>query len=71
MTLSKKSIKEQKANYVVAHYWPDGNGAIGCYAYFSEVQFDTVKDAQKFKNYVIGKRPDRDWKIFQVVETEL
>jgi hypothetical protein len=70
MTSSKKCT-ELKANYVVAHYWPEGNGAIGCYAYFSEVQFDTVKDAQKFKNYVIGKSPMKDWKIFQVVETDL
>ena len=70
MTSSKKSI-EPKANYVVAHYWPEGNGAIGCYAYFSEVHFGTILEAQNFKNYVMNKSPKRDWKIFQVVETEL
>lgn len=71
MTSSKKSIDQPKANYVVAHYWPNGNGAIGCYAYFSEVQFDTVEDARKFKKYVVSKSPTHDWKIFQVVETDL
>jgi len=62
--------KQQKANYVVAHRWEDSE-AIGCYAYFSEVHFGTVDEARQFKNYVKSKRPERDWKIFQVVETEL
>lgn len=62
--------KQQKANYVVAHYWDDSE-AIGCYAYFNEVHFGTVDQAQQFKNYVKSKRPDQDWKIFQIVETEL
>jgi hypothetical protein len=62
--------KQQKANYVVAHYWEDTE-AIGCYAYFNEVHFGTVLEAQDFKNYVTMKRPDKDWKIFQIVETNL
>ena len=71
MTSSKKSTNQPKANYVVAHRWPNGNGAIDCYAYFNEVHFGTVLEAQDFKNYVISKSPERNWKIYQVVETDL
>jgi hypothetical protein len=54
-------------NYVIGHYWEE-TGKIGAYAYHSEVQYGSLKDAEEFLTYVKKKSPDHEWKIFQLVE---
>lgn len=60
--------KHKQFNYVIAHYWDDGEG-IGAYTYFNnEIHFGTLKEAKQFLEYVKVQSPDEDWRIFEVKE---
>lgn len=55
-------------NYCVGSYWSGKSGSVGTYAFGKEVFFGTLKEAKKFLKYVKSQSPDKDWKIFQLVE---
>jgi hypothetical protein len=55
-------------NYAIGHYWESGSGGVGCYNYFGEVHHGTIEDANNMLEYVKGKSPDHDWKIFKLTE---
>jgi hypothetical protein len=57
-----------KFNYGVGHYWDEGEGSVGLYTYHNDMFFGTMKEAKKFREYVKKQSPDREWKIFQLVE---
>lgn len=59
-----------KFNYAIGHYWNDESGSIGCYSYFGEVHYGTMEDAENMLDYVQGKSPEHDWKIFKVIGVE-
>lgn len=64
--------KAQQFNYAVGSYWNGESGAVGCYAYGSEVHHGTMKDAQDFLEYVKSqcktKAEKAKYKIFMLVE---
>ena len=68
--MAKKKAKE--FNYAVGFYWKDDSGAVGCYAYGSEVHYGTMEHAQNFLEYVRGQKKTRaekaKYKIFQLIE---
>ena len=70
--MAKKKAKE--FNYAVGFYWKDDSGAVGCYAYGSEVHYGTLEEAKNFLTYVNNKQKVRpkaernEYKIFQLVE---
>ena len=55
-------------NWCVACYWPNGNGSIGVYSFGTAVHFGTLKTAEVFLKYCKRQSPDKDWRIFQVIE---
>lgn len=59
---------EKKFNYAVGSYWEGDSGAVGCYAYHNEVFFGTLKEAKKFKKYCKSQDPEKEYKIFMLVE---
>ena len=60
---------EDKFNYCIGSY-REGCNSIGCYAYGREVFYGTIKDAEDFMKYVKKQSPDKQWKIFKLVEVE-
>jgi len=67
-----KKKQAKKFNYAVGHYWEGESGAVGCYAYHSEVHYGTMVDAQNFLAYVQSQKKTKaekaKYKIFQLVE---
>lgn len=67
---AKDLADSQKPNtkfaYAVGHYWP--TGGVGVYTFGSSTFYGTMKEAEEFLEYVKAKSPDRDWKIFMLVE---
>jgi hypothetical protein len=56
-----------KINYTIGFYWP--NGAIGTYKIDnSEVFQDTIEDAKETLEYVKKQLPEKDWRIFQLIQ---
>ncbi len=60
--------KKKEFNYCVAHYWEGESGSIGAYTRWNDIFYGTMKEAKKFLKYVKQQSPDREWKIFQIVE---
>lgn len=58
----------EEFNYCVGHYWEDEKGQINSYAYGSEVQYGTMKDAEALLEYVQSRDTKHEYKIFKVVE---
>ncbi len=58
----------EEFNFCVAYYWKDNSGAIGTYTYGGEVHNGTLEYATEFMEYVKRQSPDKEWKIFKVVE---
>lgn len=61
---------EEQFNFCVGYYREASSSSIGCYAYVSEVQYGTIKEATNFCDYVKSQSPTKDWKIFKVVELD-
>jgi hypothetical protein len=59
---------EEKFNYCVGRYWEGNRGSIGCYTYLGEVKYGTMEEAEGFLAYVKRQGPEKDYKIFKVVE---
>ena len=58
-----------KINYAIGHYWDDSDGAVGCYmTYSNDVHFGTLKEAEDHLEYVKSRSPEKNWRIFQLVE---
>ena len=62
------SKKHSQFNYCVGKYWNGIDGPVSVYAYGNEVFFGTMKEANAFRKYVKDQNPDRDYRIFQLVE---
>jgi hypothetical protein len=67
-----KDKKEEKFNYAVGFYWPEGEGRVGTYTYGRETFFGTMEDARSFREYC-QTRPEnktnkREYKIFKLIE---
>jgi hypothetical protein len=67
-----KKKQAKQFNYAVGHYWEGESGSVGCYAYYSEVHYGTMEDAQNFLTYVQNQKKTKaekaKYKIFQLVE---
>ena len=63
-----KNPPKKKFTYAVGHYWDKDKDSVGCYAYHTETHSGTMEDAENFLNYVKEQSPDKDWKIFMLVE---
>lgn len=63
----RKKKEGLKFNFVVGHYW-EKDKQIGCYTYFSTNHYGTMEDANDYLEYVKGKSPEHDWKIFMLNE---
>ena len=63
-----KNPPKKKFTYAVGHYWDKDKDSVGCYAYHTETHSGTMEDATNFLNYVKEQSPDKDWKIFMLVE---
>lgn len=63
-----KNPPKKQFTYAVGHYWERGGASIGTYSYGNDVFTGTMEDANNFLQYVKKESPDRDWKIFMLVE---
>lgn len=63
-----KNPPKKKFTYAVGHYWDKSKDSVGCYAYHTETHSGTMEDAKNFLEYVKEQSPDKDWKIFMLVE---
>lgn len=57
----------EKFNYAAGCYYPKSE-EVCTYAYGNEVFYGTIKQAETFLKYVKGQSPEKDWKIFKLVE---
>lgn len=64
-----KKNQSKKFNYTIGHYWSEGeSGRVGCYSYGSVYFYGTMEEAKKLLKFVKNKYPEKDWRIFQLVE---
>ena len=63
-----KNPPKKRFAYAVGHYWDKEKDSVGCYTYHNEVHSGTMEEAENFLKYVKEESPDRDWKIFMLVE---
>jgi hypothetical protein len=63
-----KNPPKKKFSYAIGHYWDNAKDSVGCYTYHNEVHSGTMEEANNFLKYVKEESPDRDWKIFMLVE---
>lgn len=63
-----KNPPAKRFTYAVGHYWDKSKESVGCYAYGNEVHSGTMEEANNFLSYVKKESPDKDWKIFMLVE---
>ena len=57
-----------KMNYVIGRYW-EGTNAIGAYMlHSSEVHYNTLEKAKEELEYVKKQLPEKDWRIFQLIQ---
>ena len=59
---------EEHFNYCIGRYWDETDKEICVYAYHSEVQYGTMKEAEEFFKYVISVDEEKNWKIFVLQE---
>lgn len=64
--LAEAQKPQTKFTYAVGHYWP--SGAVGTYAYGGDTFHGTMKAAEEFLEYVKTQSPEKDWRIFMLVE---
>lgn len=58
-----------KFNYAIGRY-RDDKLSVSCYYLFGEVHYGTVEDAKDFLEYVRRQSPEKEWKIFNLVEVD-
>jgi hypothetical protein len=63
-----KNPPAKRFAYAIGHYWDNVKDSVGCYTYHNEVHSGTMEEADSFLKYVKEQSPDRDWKIFMLVE---
>jgi hypothetical protein len=63
-----KNPPKKKFAYAVGHYWDKDKESVGCYAYHTETHSGTMEEAESFLKYVKEQSPEKDWKIFMLVE---
>ena len=64
-----KNPPKKKFTYAIGHYWdPKDKTSVGCYAYHTETHSGTLDEANGMLKYVKEQSPERDWKVFMLVE---
>lgn len=64
-----KNPPKKQFTYTIGHYWdPKDKASIGCYTYHTETHTGTIDNANNMLKYVKEQSPDRDWKVFMLVE---
>lgn len=62
---------QQKFNFAIGHYWDETKTAVGAYSFFNgEIKYGSLGDANEFLSYANSAHPDKDWKIFKLVELD-
>jgi len=55
-------------NYVIGRYWDDTNHICAYMIHSAEVMSGTIEEAKQTLEYVKKNSPEKDWRIFQLIQ---